>query len=98
MTKRVSTRTVKTEQPLATPAAVIVYTIFNNLSGLGSVLSAVNSALLPVYIGVIVAYLLSPLVNKMDQYVFIPLWQKIYKERKTKAKGVASDKWTQSIR
>ena len=47
-------------------AAVIVYTIFNNLSGLGSVLSAVNSALLPVYIGVIVAYLLSPLVNKMD--------------------------------
>lgn len=70
-------------------AAVIVYTIFNNLSGLGSVLSAVNSALLPVYIGVIVAYLLSPLVNKMDQYVFIPLWQKVYKEKKTKAKGVA---------
>ena len=70
-------------------AAVIVYTIFNILSGLGSVLSAVNSALLPVYIGVIVAYLLSPLVNKMDQYVFIPLWQKVYKEKKTKAKGVA---------
>ena len=66
-----------------------MYTIFNNLSGLGSVLSAVNSALLPVYIGVIVAYLLSPLVNKMDQYVFIPLWQKVYKEKKTKAKGVA---------
>lgn len=70
-------------------AAVIVYTIFNNLSGLGSAVSAINSALLPVYIGVIVAYLLSPLVNKMDQYVFIPLWQKVFKEKKRKAQGVA---------
>lgn len=70
-------------------AAVIVYTIFNNLSGLGSVLSAINSALYPVYIGIMVAYLLSPLVNKMDQYVYIPLWQKIFKEKKTKAKSAA---------
>lgn len=69
--------------------AVIVYTIFNNLSGLGSVLSAINSALYPVYIGIMVAYLLSPLVNKMDQYVYIPLWQKVFKEKKCKAKGIA---------
>lgn len=70
-------------------AAVIVATIFNNLKGVGSFFSAINSALFPVYIGVIVAFLLSPLVNKMDQYVFIPLWQKIYKEKKNKVEGIA---------
>lgn len=70
-------------------AAVIVYTIFNNLSGLGSVLSAINSALFPVYIGIMVAYLLSPLVDKMDQYVYIPLWNRVFKERKSKAMGIA---------
>lgn len=70
-------------------AAVIVYVIFNNLSGLGSVISTINSALFPVYIGVIVAYLLSPLVNKADQFLFLPLWEKILKTKKNKAGHIA---------
>lgn len=70
-------------------AAVIVYTIFSNLTGVGSVLSAINSALFPVYIGIMVAYLLSPLVNKMDQFIYIPLWEKVFREKRSKAKGIA---------
>ena len=70
-------------------AAVVVAAIFDHLDGVGSFFSAINTALFPVYIGLIVAYLLSPLVNKMDQYVFIPLWQKVFKEKKNKAKGIA---------
>lgn len=70
-------------------AAVIVYVVFNNLSGLGGVISTINSALFPVYIGVIVAYLLSPLVNKADQFLFIPLWEKILKTKRNKARHIA---------
>lgn len=70
-------------------AAVIVYVIINNLSVVGSVIAALNAALLPVYIGIVVAYLLSPLVDKADQFLFIPLCQKIFKERKRKAEQMA---------
>lgn len=70
-------------------AAVIVYTIFNNISGLGTIFSAINSALFPVYIGIVIAYLLSPLVDKTDQYIFIPLWRKAFKEKESKARKVA---------
>ena len=61
-------------------AAVIIYVIINNLSGLGSAIAALNAALLPVYIGIVVAYLLSPLVDKADQFLFIPMCRKIFKE------------------
>lgn len=69
--------------------SVLVYLLFSNIRGVGSVLSAINTALFPVYIGIIVAYLLSPLVDKMEQFVFIPLWKKVYKEKKNKIKGLA---------
>lgn len=70
-------------------AAVIVYVIINNLSGLGRVIAALNAALLPVYIGIVVAYLLSPLVDKADQFLFIPLCRKIFKEKRRKAEQMA---------
>lgn len=70
-------------------AAVIVYVIVNNLSGVGSVIAALNAALLPVYIGIVVAYLLSPLVDKADQFLFIPICQKIFKDKKRKAEQMA---------
>ena len=61
-------------------AALVVYAITSNLTGLGKIFGALNSALMPVYIGVVIAYLLSPLVNKSDRYIFIPLWSKIFKK------------------
>lgn len=70
-------------------AAVIVYVIISNLSGVGNVIAKINSALMPVYIGVAVAYLLSPLVDKMDRHVFIPLWNKIFKNKEKKAERMA---------
>lgn len=76
---------------LVVTAALIVKALLDNLKVLGSVLSAVNSALLPVYIGVIIAFLLSPLVNSMDQYVFIPLMKKIIRKenKEKKITGIA---------
>lgn len=70
-------------------AALVVKMLFDNLSGLSGILSAVNKALAPVYIGLIIAYLLSPLVNKADRYIFIPLMEKITKKNKKKVKGIA---------
>ena len=70
-------------------AALIVYAITSNLTGLGKIFGALNSALMPVYIGVVIAYLLSPLVNKSDRYIFIPLWSKIFKGKKKKASNAA---------
>lgn len=70
-------------------AAVLVYVIVSNISGLGAIISAINSALMPVYIGVAVAYLLSPLVDKTDEFVFIPLWNKMLKGKKKKAERMA---------
>lgn len=66
-------------------AALVVYAITSNLTGLGKIFGALNSALMPVYIGVVIAYLLSPLVNKSDRYIFIPLWSKIFKGKKKKS-------------
>ena len=70
-------------------AAVIVYVVVSNLSGVGRVISAINSALMPVYIGVVVAYLLSPLVDKTDHHIFIPLWNKVFKNKEKKAQRMA---------
>lgn len=70
-------------------AAVVVYLIFSNISGVGSVLSAINTALFPVYIGIVVAYLLAPLVDKIEHFLFVPLFQKVYKGKKNKAQNHA---------
>lgn len=72
-------------------AALVVYAITSNLTGLGKIFGALNSALMPVYIGVVIAYLLSPLVNKSDRYIFIPLWSKIFKGKKKKHQMLRGD-------
>ena len=73
---------------LVLAAALAVWMIIDNLGALGGILSAVNSALYPIYVGLIIAYLLSPLVNKTDRYIFVPLMEKIVK-KKNKAKRIA---------
>lgn len=69
-------------------AALIINVVFDNMGVLGGIMSAVNSALFPVYIGMIIAYLLSPLVNKMDRFVFVPLIRKFTK-KEFKSKEIA---------
>lgn len=73
---------------LVLAAAVAVWMILDNLGALGGIVSAINSALFPVYVGLVIAYLLSPLVNKADHYLFIPLLEHIVK-KKHKAKDLA---------
>ena len=63
--------------------------LFGNLSSFRSFFSALNSALMPVYIGIIIAYLLSPVVNKMDQYLFIPLMERIIRKMEEKVPAIA---------
>ena len=53
-------------------AVLICAFLFYNLDGVLTVLGKINSALMPVYIGLAVAYLLSPLVNVVERNVFIP--------------------------
>lgn len=69
-------------------AALVIKLLFDNLGALRGILSAINTALMPIYIGLIIAYLLSPLVNKTDKYLFIPLMKKLVKKEK-KVKGIA---------
>ena len=57
---------------LVVTAALVVKALLDNLSVLGGIVSAVNGALSPVYIGLIIAFLLSPLVNAMDEFISIP--------------------------
>ena len=65
---------------LVVTAALVVKALLDNLGSLGGVVAAVNSALTPVSIGLIIAFLLSPLVNSMDEFVFIPLMRRIIKK------------------
>ena len=75
---------------LAASATLVVWTLLNigALNGAGF-LSSVNSALTPVYIGLIIAYLLSPLVDRMERFLFEPLMKKIVKKNEKMARGAA---------
>lgn len=64
-------------------AAILIFTfVFINISTVLGWLGRLNSALMPVYIGFAIAYLLSPLVNKVERNLFIPLIRKMTKKRK----------------
>lgn len=64
-------------------AAVMICTfVFIHIDVVFAWIGRLNSALTPVYIGLVIAYLLSPLVNKVERNIFIPLFYKIMKKRK----------------
>lgn len=64
-------------------AAVMICTfVFIHIDVVFTWINRLNSALMPVYIGFVIAYLLSPLVNKVERNIFIPLFYKIMKKRK----------------
>lgn len=64
-------------------AAVLICTfIFINMDTVFYWIGRLNSALMPVYIGLGIAYLLSPLVNKLERTVLIPLFYRVVKKKK----------------
>lgn len=70
-------------------AAVLICTfIFINMDTVFSWIGRLNSALMPIYIGLGIAYLLSPLVNKVERTIFIPLFHKAVKKKRA-VRGVS---------
>ena len=63
-------------------AVLICGFIFFNFDVVTAAFGKLNSALTPIYIGLVIAYLLSPMVNGMERMVFIPLFRKINKTDK----------------
>ncbi|MBP3703079.1 MAG: AI-2E family transporter, partial [Lachnospiraceae bacterium] len=45
-------------------------------------IAVLNGALAPVYIGLVIAYLLDPVMMRLEEYVFLPLSKKIWKQKK----------------
>lgn len=68
---------------LVIAAALLLHIILVNLGAISRVLSMVNAALTPIYIGLIISFLLSPLVNKCDRYIFVPLFTKLMKKEES---------------
>ncbi len=63
-------------------AVLICGFIFLNFDTVSAAFGKLNSALMPIYIGLVIAYLLSPMVNGMERVIFIPLFRKINKTDK----------------
>lgn len=69
--------------------AVLVFAfVFINIETVFMGLGKLNSALMPVWIGLAIAYLLSPLVNILERNIFIPGFRKIIKKKKA-VRGVS---------
>ena len=60
-------------------AVLVCGFIFLNFDTVAAAFGKLNSALMPIYIGLVIAYLLSPMVNGMERVIFIPLFRKINK-------------------
>ncbi|MGN1205790.1 MAG: AI-2E family transporter [Eubacterium sp.] len=56
--------------------------VFINFDMVCGALGKLNSAMMPIYIGLVIAYLLSPMVNGMERMIFIPILRKINKTDK----------------
>lgn len=69
--------------------AVLVFAfVFINIETVFMGLGKLNSALTPVWIGLAIAYLLSPLVNILERNIFIPGFRKVIKKKKA-VRGVS---------
>ena len=49
-------------------AVLICGFIFSNFDTVSAAFGKLNSALMPIYIGLVIAYLLSPMVNGMERF------------------------------
>ena len=74
---------------LALSAVVILSSLITRVDVVFSAIGKVISALQAVWIGLIIAYLLSPVVNAMESKLFIPLFEKTIKNNQKRIKGLA---------
>ena len=66
---------------LALCTAILFYVIIAHLSAIGDALSAIGYFIYPVFLGVVVAYIMDPLVKVFERYVFFKL--KTYRMRRS---------------
>lgn len=69
--------------------ALLLYVILASLGYIFEFIGRINRALMPIYIGLVVAYLLAPIVNWFDKYAFVPLVKKIVRKKEKRARGIA---------
>lgn len=66
-------------------AAILFYMTLNELPALGAALKALLGILSPFIWGLVITYLLSPLMLAMERRLFLPVGRKLYPKRKKKA-------------
>ena len=65
-------------------AALLFYFAVGNLSVFGNAISRVVSILAPFIWGLVICYLLSPLMRSLEERLFLPLCRKLYRKSKKK--------------
>ena len=69
--------------------AILFYMALNYISLLGTALHKILGILSPFIWGLVLTYLLSPLMKALERNFFLPLGHRIYKKRKKKAERFA---------
>lgn len=62
---------------------------FVSMDQILGVFATIHAALSPVYIGLIIAYLLNPIMERLDAHIFRPLLGKIFKRKKHLVDGMS---------
>ena len=70
-------------------AAILFYMALNYLPLLGSIMSSLASILSPFIWGMVICYLLNPVMHALERAVFLPLSRKIYKKNQRRGQRFA---------
>lgn len=74
---------------LTVVACILVYLILNNIKPIYAFFKMLTDVLMPVFVGMIIAYLLTPVLNFIECKIFIPLFNKTkIKETKKRNKVI----------
>lgn len=74
---------------LTISASILFYVILQNWESVGAILSIIGKSLRPITYGLILAYLLNPLLNIIEHSLIFPLTKRIFKKNRKLAHGVS---------
>ena len=74
---------------LTISASILFYAILQNWESVGEILSVIGKSLRPITYGLILAYLLNPLLNLVENSLIMPLSKRIFKKNRKLAKGIS---------
>ena len=70
-------------------ASILFYMILSALPGIGKAIKSLVAILSPFIWGLVIAYLLTPLMRSLEKQVFRPLGHRLFKKRKKSVRGFA---------